>query len=135
MPFINAHHSDGNYVFCSDLASSHYAKTVTDCYKAHDINFVKKFDNPPAVLECRPIEDFWTIMKGKVYKGNWQAKNVKQLQTKTKLCLKKIDLELVFSLLGQLFLELAESEETDWLKTNLIEINKELKTLFNNIFI
>ena len=30
---------------------------------------------------------------------------------------------------------LSKFEEMDWLKTNLIEINKELKTLLNNIFI
>ena len=54
VPFINAHHADGNYVFWSDLASSHYAKSVIDCFEAQKINFVKKVDNPPAVPECRP---------------------------------------------------------------------------------
>ena len=100
MPFINAHHADGNYVFWPDLATSHYAKTVIDCYEAHGISFVKKVDNPPAVPECRPIENFWAILKGKVYENNWQAKDVKQLQTRTSVCLKKIDLDLVNSLFG-----------------------------------
>ena len=30
IPFIERHHSDGNYKFWPDLASSHYAKTVID---------------------------------------------------------------------------------------------------------
>ena len=114
MQFINAHHTDGNYVFWPNLASSHYAKTVTDCYESHDISFVKNIDHPPAVSECRPIEDFWAILKGKVYEGNWQAKDVKQLQTKNNL--KKLTLTLYFHFLGQLVLELAESEETDWFR-------------------
>lgn len=100
VPFINAHHADGNYVFWPDLASSHYAKTVTVCYEAQGINFVKKIDNPPAVPECRPIEDFWSILKGKVYESNWQAKDLKQLETRIKHCLKNIDPYLVFSLFG-----------------------------------
>lgn len=100
VPFINAHHADGNYIFWPDLASSHYAKTVIECYEALGIKFVKKVDNPPAVPEGRPIEDFWAILKGKVYENNWQAKNVEQLQTRIKFCLKKIDLDLVFSLFG-----------------------------------
>jgi hypothetical protein len=100
LPFINKHHADGNYVFWPDLASSHYAKTVTDSYETHGINFVKKDDNPPAVPECRPIEDFWSILKGKVYENNWQARDISQLRTRIKLCLKKIDIELVKSLFG-----------------------------------
>ena len=100
VPFINAHHADGNYIFWPDLASSHYAKTVTNCYETHNINFIQKVDNPPAVPKCRPIEDFWAILKSKVYESNWKAKDVKQLQTRINLCLKKIDLNLVFSLFG-----------------------------------
>ena len=84
------------YVFWPDLASSHYVKTVTDCYEAHDINFIKKVDNPPHLPKCHLIEDFWAILKGNMYESNWQAKDVKQLQTRIKLCLKKI----VFSLFG-----------------------------------
>ncbi len=100
VPFINTHHADGNYLFWPDLASSHYATTVTDCYKAHNIKFVKKVDNPPAVPEVRPIEDFWSILKGKVYENNWQAKNLDQLRDRIKLCLKKMDPDLVKRLFG-----------------------------------
>ena len=51
---------------------------------------------------------------------NGQAKFVKQLQTRINFRLKNIYLDLVFHLMGQLVLELAKSEEKDWLKTNLI---------------
>lgn len=32
IPFINAHHSDGKYLFWPDLASSHYAKSVVNFF-------------------------------------------------------------------------------------------------------
>ncbi len=92
VPFINTHHADGNYLFWPDLASSHYATTVTDYFKAHNIKFVQKADNPPAVPEVRPIEDFWSILKGKVYEKNWQAKNVDQLRDRIKLWPRKSNL-------------------------------------------
>lgn len=108
VPFINKCHGDGNYVFWPDLASSHYAKTVIECYEDYGINFVKKVDNPPALPECRPIEDFWSVLKGKVYENNWHAKSVKQLQTRIKMCLKKIGHDLVFSLFGSTRLRLGK---------------------------
>ena len=76
MPFITKYHSDNNYMFWPDLASSHYAKTVLNYLRAKNVNFVKKDQNPPNVPECRPIENFWGILKGKVYKNNWQAQNL-----------------------------------------------------------
>ena len=68
------------------------AKTVTDCYEAHDINFV----NFLTLVQWKTFR----LFRGKVYEGNWQAKDVKQLQTRIKLCLKTIYLDLVFSLFG-----------------------------------
>ena len=82
-------------MFWPDLASSHYAKTVLDYLRAKNVNFVKKDQNPPNVPECRPIENFWGILKGKVYKNNWQAQNLDQLRVRIAYCLKKIDMELV----------------------------------------
>ena len=55
IPSIQKYHSDGNYVFWPDLASSHYANTVVAHLKENVI-FVEKIDNPPAVPELRPIE-------------------------------------------------------------------------------
>ena len=42
IPFIQQHHSDGNYKFWPDLASSHYANNVVAYYRAHKIKFVGK---------------------------------------------------------------------------------------------
>ena len=59
------------------------------------INFVKREDNPANVSECRPIEDFWSVLKGKVYENNWQGENFKKLQNRIKYCLSKMDKSLV----------------------------------------
>ena len=44
------------------------------CQKTYSIdkkiNFVEKEDNPQNVPECRPIKDFWAILKAKVYVDN-----------------------------------------------------------------
>ena len=45
--------------------------------------------------ECRPIEDFCSILKGKVYKDNWQAKNLIQLRSGINKCLGEVDIVLV----------------------------------------
>ena len=80
IPFIKKYHSDGEYIFWPDLATSHYAKTVTSYLTDQKINFVQKEDNPDNLPECRPIEDYWGILKDKVYEHNWQAKNLDQLR-------------------------------------------------------
>jgi len=49
--FIREKHSDNNYIFWPDLASSHYAKSVTRWMHANHINFVPKENNPP---NCSP---------------------------------------------------------------------------------
>jgi len=77
-------------VFWPDLASSHYAKSVVNYLNEEKVNFVQKFENPPNIPEARPIEDFWGIIKGEVYKNNWQAENLDQLQNRIKFCLKKL---------------------------------------------
>ena len=100
VPFIEQHHSDGQYLFWPDLASCHYAGIVTDFFREKGIKFVEKSDNPPALPECRAIEDFWSILKQLVYANNWQAKNVKQLRSRILLCLKKVDLDAVKRLFG-----------------------------------
>jgi len=59
LPFINQHHSDSNYKFWPDLASSHYATEVVEYYRAQKIKFVEKCENSANVPEVRAIEDFW----------------------------------------------------------------------------
>ena len=95
IPYINAQHSDGQYIFWPDLASAHYANSVLDLLIKKNINFVHKTDNPPNVPEARPIEDFWEILKNLVYGNNWQAKNIAQFKSGIQYCLQKVDVELV----------------------------------------
>ena len=98
IPFINKYHSDGAYVFWPDLASSHNAKTVIMYLNKENVHYVEKADNPVNLPECRPIENFWSILKGLVYKNNWHSEILKKLRSRIKYCLKKIDIELIQSL-------------------------------------
>ena len=95
LPFINKYHSDGNNVFWPDLSTSHYANTVQKYLKDKNVQFVPKNINPANVPKVRPIEDFWGLLKAKVYEKNWSAKNINQLQKKIQSCLSKMDLNLV----------------------------------------
>ena len=102
IPFIELNHSEDDYVFWPDLATAHYAKSVTNYLDSKNVNYVAKDDNPPNVPECRPIEHFWSLLKGKVYKNNWQAKTIKQLKNRINYCLKNIDLNDVQELVGSI---------------------------------
>jgi len=64
--------------------------------KEKNVNFVKKEDNPANMPEIRQIEDFWGILKGKVYQNAWQAKNLNQLGNRIKYCLGKLDHNIVY---------------------------------------
>ena len=44
---------DGNKKFWPDLASSHYATTVVEYYRAQKIKFVEKCENPANVPELK----------------------------------------------------------------------------------
>jgi hypothetical protein len=41
---------------------------------------------------------FWYLLKAEVYKDNWGAQNLKQLERKIKACVKKYDPELMVML-------------------------------------
>ena len=68
-----------------------------------NINFVPKIYNPTNLPESRQIEDFWSILKGEVYKNNWKADNVAQLKERIKYCVKKVDLNLIQKLTGGVY--------------------------------
>lgn len=95
IPYIRKNYNEIEYVFWPDLASSHYAKIVTDYLTNENIKFVQREDNPANCPEARPIEDFWSFLKGKVYNKGWQAANVDQLISRIKYCLRKIDQDVV----------------------------------------
>ena len=100
VPFIGKYHLNNDYKFWPDLASSHYANKVVDYYRAQNINFVEKSENPANVPEARPIEDFWAILKGEVYKGGWKTDDFDVLKKKIRLCLRKMDQNLVQDLIA-----------------------------------
>ncbi len=51
VPFINKYYSNGNYVFLSYIASSHYAYSVIDWLEEQNIPFVLKDMNPANLPE------------------------------------------------------------------------------------
>jgi hypothetical protein len=51
--------------------------------------------NPANAPKIRPIEDFWGILKGKVYVKNWL-----ELKRKIRICLKEMDVNIVQSIAG-----------------------------------
>jgi len=91
LPFIKKYHSDGNYIFWPDLASSHYAEHAIDFLCENLVHHVDQTDIPANLPEARPIEDFWALVKNKVYVKNWEAKNLEQLEVKIRKCLKEMD--------------------------------------------
>lgn len=91
LPFIEKYHKNIDYVFWPDKASSHYAKSVIEFLEAKNIPFVPKTQNPTNLPQCRPIEDFFGQLAQMVYRENWKAENVKQLQNRIRNCLRKID--------------------------------------------
>ena len=55
-----------------------------------NIPYVPKTSNPPNVPQLRPIEDFWTNLKRRVFCNNFRPKNVQSLIRKIKLELTKM---------------------------------------------
>ena len=100
VPFINKYHSNGNYVFWPDLASSNYAYSITDWLEEQNITFLPKDMNPANLPEARPIEDFWAILKREEYMDGWTADIVDQLESRIKNCLRKIDVKVVQDLVA-----------------------------------
>ena len=91
LPFIKTNHSDGNYIFWPDQAGCHYAEHSLDFVCENLIHHVDKGYNPANFPEVRPIEDFWSILKAKVYENNWEAKTLHQLEVRIKKCIKEVD--------------------------------------------
>ena len=58
---------------------------------SENIKFVKKFENVVNVPEIRPIDNFWSILKGNVYKNGWTAENLNKLKARIKYCISKMD--------------------------------------------
>lgn len=76
MPFIK----NKQVLFWPDMATSHYAKIVTDYFEKEKVDFVKKVDNAPNVPQARPIERFWAYIKQQYSKRKDPPKNLRGFQ-------------------------------------------------------
>ena len=89
--FIERKHTQDKIIFWPDLASSHYAKKTLNWLTEQNIPYVPKQDNPPNVPQARPIEDFWSVLKSKMYEKGWGIQNEQQLIGRIKRKLEEID--------------------------------------------
>jgi len=87
-------------LFWPDLASAHYSSVVLEWLEEHKIPFIKKEENPPNTPQIRPIEQFWGLLKQRVYAGNWSAKNTDHLAQRIRTKAREIEPE-VFAKLFQ----------------------------------
>ena len=62
----------------------------------------KKSENPPNAPQIRPIENYWGILKMKVYEGNWSAKTRDHLIWCIKMKQKEIDRNIVIKMFDHL---------------------------------
>ena len=56
----------------------------------------------PTAPQIRPIENYWGILKIKVYEGNWSAKTREQLIRRVKIKQKEIDQAIVIKMFEKL---------------------------------
>ena len=61
---------------------------------------MENHENAANVPEVRAIEDFWSILKDKVYEKGWVAKSLDQLKNRIRYCWRNMDLKLVYDLLA-----------------------------------
>ena len=97
IPFLNTNHSDGNFLFWPDKASSHYAGEVVQYLRDQNLRFVEWERNSTNVPQCRPIEDFFGYLVQLVYEKGWKANNPQHLVRRIKDCFKKVDHNVVKS--------------------------------------
>lgn len=77
IPFIDKHHDRKDVFFWPDMASCHYAGTVTRYLTGAGIAFPKRLENAPNVPQARKIERFWAICKEKYSKLKKQPKGLR----------------------------------------------------------
>jgi len=92
LPLVsNYYKKNKNFIFWPDLASAHYSAYTLEFLKKQKIKFVPKELNPANVPEARPIENFWGDLKRLVYKGNWIAKDIAELEKRIRCCYSKMN--------------------------------------------
>ena len=98
-PFIDQNYdSRQDVIFWPDLASCHYATKTQQFLNENGIFFVPKDHNPPNCPQIRPIENFFGILKQRVYAGNWSAKNRDQLIQRIRKCVREMDMDVIIKM-------------------------------------
>ncbi|CAF1982038.1 unnamed protein product [Rotaria magnacalcarata] len=105
------YHADNEYIFWSDLTSSHYANETTKWLIQHKIKFVPKQVNPPNIPKTRPIEDFWSILADKVYEAGWETKTELQLKRRIYQKIKQTDMRVVQHMMTTIRTKLRKIED------------------------
>lgn len=93
LPLIRKH--DVPTLFWPDLATAHYAKTTLEFMDNNSINYVKKAMNPPNVPQCRPIERYWSQVKGILRKTGHVTKTIEEFRRKWYAAARKVKKESV----------------------------------------
>ena len=88
--------------------------------KKNGIAFVEKDENPPNAPQIRPIENYWGILKMRVYEGNWSAKDREALIRRIKIKQKEIDQDVVIKMFENLKTKVHKANENG--VTNLLKI-------------
>ena len=75
------------------------------------VQYVPKDQNPPSCPQIRPIENFFGILKQKVYEGNWSAKSRQLLIRRIKKCIKEIDMDIVIKMFDNLDEKIRQAQQ------------------------
>ena len=70
LPSIKQYHSNGNYVFWSDLARAHYSNVFQQCLNENHVPYVSRIDKPPNLPQARPTEQVRSLLERKIYESN-----------------------------------------------------------------
>lgn len=81
---------DKSIMFWPDLATSHYANIVTKDLSVRKIEFIPKENNPPNVPQCRPIENYWALVKQEYKARGNKCSRISDLKRIYNLCYKKV---------------------------------------------
>ena len=73
--------------------------------------YVKRHQNPPNAPQIRPIEQYWGILKQKVYQNNWSAQSREQLIARIKWAVKQIDPQTIIKMFDHLPSKICQAQE------------------------
>ena len=78
-------------IFWPYLASCNYSRATINWYETNGVSVAPKDVNPPNYPNFRPIENFWSIVKGELKKKGTEVKTASVLHTKCNECAKTVD--------------------------------------------